>query len=165
MTPTDIIVQMRKDFVEMLASKKWQDRKEALDNMLSIVECSPRIATSPELQNIMAMLLKVLDKDINVNVASTCAKVLSQLAVSMRTDFGEIVPKIMPIVFDKLKDKKAVIRNELVRLCDAAATTAPIECYGDAVCDGLNKSNPQSRSQTAYFVSRLLSRHNTSTIP
>ncbi|KJH46055.1 HEAT repeat protein [Dictyocaulus viviparus] len=88
MTPTDIIVQMRKDFVEMLASKKWQDRKEALDNMLSIVECSPRIATSPELQNIMAMLLK-----------------------------------IMPIVFDKLKDKKAVIRNELVRLCDAAATT------------------------------------------
>ncbi|KAK5976695.1 hypothetical protein GCK32_005799, partial [Trichostrongylus colubriformis] len=35
----------------------------------------------------------------------------------------------------------------------------------DAVCGGLTKPNPQSRAQTALFVARLLSRHNSCTVP
>lgn len=31
--------------------------------------------------------------------------------------------QIMAIAFDKLKEKKAVLRNELIELCDAAALT------------------------------------------
>ncbi|VDO13636.1 unnamed protein product [Haemonchus placei] len=132
---------------------------------------------SPELQPVMMTLLKVVDvdaylanqrvleKDVNINVSSVSAKVLSKLAVSMRTDFAVMVPKVMPIAFDKLKEKKAVLRNELVELCDAAATTTSIENYTEAVCGGLTKPNPQSRAQTALFVARLLSRHDSSTIP
>lgn len=40
-----------------------------------------------------------------------------------------------------------------------------MECYAEAVCGGLNKSNPQSKAQTAQFLSRLLSRHDSSTVP
>lgn len=163
--PTDIVGQMRKDFDALVASKKWQERKEAFDSVLSIMESSSRVVISPQLQQIMNTILKVMDKDVNINVTSTCAKSMAKLAVSMRTDFAIMVPKVMPVAFDKLKEKKAVLRNELVELCDAAATTAPLECYTEAVCDGLAKSNPQSRAQTALFLSRLLSRHNSLTFP
>ncbi|VDL79577.1 unnamed protein product [Nippostrongylus brasiliensis] len=87
------------------------------------------------------------------------------MALSMRTDFAGMVPKLMPIAFDKLKEKKAVLRNELVDLCDAAATTISFENYADAVCGGLTKPNPQTRAQTALFISRLLSRHDPTTVP
>uniref|UniRef100_A0A0K0DDQ3 TOG domain-containing protein n=1 Tax=Angiostrongylus cantonensis TaxID=6313 RepID=A0A0K0DDQ3_ANGCA len=127
------------------------------------MESSSRVVISPQLQQIMNTILKVMDKDVNINVTSTCAKSMAKLAVSMRTDFAIMVPKV--VAFDKLKEKKAVLRNELVELCDAAATTAPLECYTEAVCDGLAKSNPQSRAQTALFLSRLLSRHNSLTFP
>ncbi|VDM61601.1 unnamed protein product [Angiostrongylus costaricensis] len=149
-------------YVYQVASKKWQERKEAFDSILSIMESAPRVAISPQLQQIMTTILKVMDKDVNINVASTCAKSMTKLALSMRTDFAVMV---MAVVFDKLKEKKAVLRSELVELCDAAATTTPLECYTEAVCDGLAKSNPQSRAQTALFLSRLLSRHNSSTFP
>ncbi|EYB83956.1 hypothetical protein Y032_0326g2572 [Ancylostoma ceylanicum] len=165
MDQTDVVGQIRKDFDELIASKKWQERKEAVDSLLSIMENSPRVAMSPELQQVILTLTKVLEKDVNINVSSVCAKVLAKLATSMRTDFAAVVPKIMAIAFDKLKEKKAVLRNELIEFCDAAAFTASLECYAEAVCGGLNKSNPQSKAQTAQFLSRLLSRHDSSTVP
>ncbi|RCN44722.1 HEAT repeat protein [Ancylostoma caninum] len=163
--PTDVVGQIRKDFDQLIASKKWQERKEAVDSLLSIMENSPRVAMSPDLQQVISTLTKVLEKDVNINVSSVCAKVLAKLATSMRTDFAAVVPKLMTIAFDKLKEKKAVLRNELIGLCDAAAFTASLECYTEAVCGGLNKSNPQSKAQTAQFLSRLLSRHDSSTVP
>ncbi|XGW07633.1 hypothetical protein V3C99_010638 [Haemonchus contortus] len=163
--PTNVVEKLGKNFDELIVSKKWQERKEAVDSMLSIMESAPRVEMSPELQPVMMTLLKVLEKDVNINVSSACAKVLAKLAVSMRTDFAVMVPKVMPIAFDKLKEKKAVLRNELVELCDAAATTTSLENYTEAVCGGLTKPNPQSRAQTALFVARLLSRHDSSTIP
>ncbi|KAJ1357575.1 hypothetical protein KIN20_015750 [Parelaphostrongylus tenuis] len=165
MEPIDLVAQMRKDFDELVISKKWQERKEAFDSIVSMMESAPRVAISPQLQQIMTTLLKAMDKDVNINVSSSCAKALTKLAVSMRTDFAVMVPKVMPVVFDKLKEKKPVLRNELVELCDAAAMTVPLDCYADAVCEGLAKSNPQSRAQTALFLSRLLTRHNSSTFP
>ncbi|WKX95706.1 hypothetical protein Q1695_012285 [Nippostrongylus brasiliensis] len=165
MEPTDVMGKIRKDFDEMLASKKWQERKDAVDSLLSIMECSPRVEMSPELQAVISTLLKVLEKDVNINVTSVCAKVIAKMALSMRTDFAGMVPKLMPIAFDKLKEKKAVLRNELVDLCDAAATTISFENYADAVCGGLTKPNPQTRAQTALFIGRLLSRHDPTTVP
>ncbi|KHJ92379.1 HEAT repeat protein [Oesophagostomum dentatum] len=165
MDPTDVVGKMRKDFDELIASKKWQERKEAVESVLSIMESAPRVAMSPELQQVILVLIKVLEKDVNINVSSLCAKVLAKLAASMRTDFAGVVPKIMPIAFDKLKEKKAVLRNELIELCDAASFTVSLDSYSEAVCGGLTKSNPQSKAQTAQFTARLLSRHDSSTVP
>ncbi|PIO70302.1 HEAT repeat protein [Teladorsagia circumcincta] len=87
---------------------------------------------------------------------------VTNVVEKMRKDFDELV---MPIAFDKLKEKKAVLRNELIELCDSAATTTSLENYTEAVCGGLSKPNPQSRAQTALFVARLLSRHDSVTVP
>ncbi|KAK6029025.1 HEAT repeat protein, partial [Ostertagia ostertagi] len=120
---------------------------------------------SSELLASLRRLLRYWKKMSTLNVSSGCAKVLAKLAVSMRTDFAVMVPKVMPIAFDKLKEKKAVLRNELVELCDSSATTTSLENYTEAVCGGLTKPNPQSRAQTALFVARLLSRHDSVTVP
>ncbi|KHJ78872.1 HEAT repeat protein [Oesophagostomum dentatum] len=168
MDPTDVVGKMRKDFDELITSKKWQERKEAVESVLSIMESAPRVAMSPELQQVILVLIKVLEKDVNINVSSLCAKVLAKLSTSMRTDFAGVVPKIMPIAFDKLKEKKAVLRNELIELCDAASFTVftvSLDSYSEAVYGGLTKSNPQSKAQTAQFTARLLSRHDSSTVP
>ncbi|VDM82050.1 unnamed protein product [Strongylus vulgaris] len=144
MEPTDVIAKMRKDFYELAASKKWQERKEAMESLLSIMESAPRVALSPDLQQVIVTLTKILEKDVNINilekdvninVSSICVKVLTKLAESMRTDFAAMVPKAL------------------------------LESYSEAICGGLTKPNPQSRAQTAQFTSRLFSRHSSSTIP
>ncbi|KAK5974299.1 HEAT repeat protein, partial [Trichostrongylus colubriformis] len=56
MDPTNVVEKLRQDFDELMASKKWQERKEAVDSMLSIVESAPRVEMSPELQQVMTTL-------------------------------------------------------------------------------------------------------------
>ncbi|CAJ0605322.1 unnamed protein product [Cylicocyclus nassatus] len=165
MDPTDVVAQMKKDFYDLAASKKWQERKEAIEGLLSVMGNAPRVAMSPDVQQVIVTLTKMLEKDVNINVSSLCAKGLTKFATAMRTDFATMVPKVMPIAFDKLKEKKPILRDELISLVDAASYTTPLECYTEAVCGGLTKPNPQSRAQTVQFTSRLLSRHSSSTFP
>uniref|UniRef100_A0A1I7WW02 TOG domain-containing protein n=1 Tax=Heterorhabditis bacteriophora TaxID=37862 RepID=A0A1I7WW02_HETBA len=146
-------------------SKKWQERREAVEILITLFESTARVYFTPILAEVIESLIKVLDKDVNINVSSCAAKALARLAIRLRTDFASSVVKVLVICFDKLKERKTLLRNELIELADAAATTLSLTEYADAVVIGMQSKNPQSRAQTAYFIARLFSKHNTSTVP
>lgn len=43
MDPVDILSKLPKDFYEKLEAKKWQDRKEALDALESLLKAAPKL--------------------------------------------------------------------------------------------------------------------------
>ncbi|CCD74404.1 TOG domain-containing protein [Caenorhabditis elegans] len=115
-----------------------------------------RIEISERLTEISKILMKIVEKDVNVNVGAISAQILAEIAKKSRFSFSALALRAFPVVFDKLKDKNAILRDALVEFCDEAANTTPLSAYSEA---GLSNKNPQARQQTALFLSRFFAKN------
>ena len=67
--------------------------------------------------------LQILATDLNINVAASAAKCLGGFAKGLRGNFGPNAPSLVPVIFDKFKEKKATLREPLIELIDAVYAT------------------------------------------
>ncbi|PAV62322.1 hypothetical protein WR25_12439 [Diploscapter pachys] len=165
MDPVDVTAKLSNKFEELLSSTKWQERIEGVELICSQLESQPRVLLTDRLAQVIKAFTKLIEKDVNINVEAKAATTLKGLAFGMRKDFASFVPKIMSVAFDKLKEKKATLREPLHALLDAASYTVSMTAYAAQIEEGLSNKNPQSRHQTAMFLSRLLAQHDSSTVP
>ncbi|GMR36178.1 hypothetical protein PMAYCL1PPCAC_06373 [Pristionchus mayeri] len=163
--PVELSTVIDKNFGTQMAEKKWQERKEALDALEKVLLEKKRLQPSTENSAVVSLLNKTLEKDVNINVAAGAAACLSLMAAALRTDFKAYAPKVVSTCFDKFKEKKSVVREKVIECVDAVATTVSFEEYAEEILAGLTKTNPACRSQTALFLSRLLSQHSAATLP
>lgn len=61
--PVDIIKKVPSDFSAQLSSQKWQDRKEALENLLKLLNFHPRLSPSAQYADIIQLL-----KEVNLEI-------------------------------------------------------------------------------------------------
>ena len=57
--PVDILPQLPKNFYELIASKKWQERKEALESLLTLATDNPRLDPNSNYNELMNTVAKV----------------------------------------------------------------------------------------------------------
>ena len=88
MEPADIISKLPKDFKEKLEAKKWQERKEVLDALLTLMQKNPRLVVT-DYYEIVNDLQKLVNKDANVNIVVVAAKCLAGIANGIRKDFSK----------------------------------------------------------------------------
>ena len=69
----DIVPKLPSNFQGNLASSKWKERKEALNELLTLLNATPRIKDSPELADLPKMLATCIHKDSNINCVITAA--------------------------------------------------------------------------------------------
>uniref|UniRef100_A0A915PRN8 TOG domain-containing protein n=1 Tax=Setaria digitata TaxID=48799 RepID=A0A915PRN8_9BILA len=162
LTETKISDKIPRDIQAKLTSKQWKERKELLYNIL---EKNPRLCPDEDCSELVGALLKTLEKDVNINVAAVAARCITAFANGLRYRFATFIPKIYGSVFEKFKERKVILREPLIELCDVLALLAPLPAYIDAVETALQKPNPQIKAQTALFISRLLRQHNMYTLP
>lgn len=72
------------------------------------------------------IIFQVLKSDANINCASVAAKCLTGLAKGLKTKFGSYSTSIAPVIFDKFKEKKPILRDPLIDLIDAIFSTTVI---------------------------------------
>ncbi|VDK86587.1 unnamed protein product [Litomosoides sigmodontis] len=162
---TKITDKISFDLKAKLASKRWDDRKEALEMLYKILESNRRLCPDEDHSELIGILCKILEKDSNINVAAVAAKCITGFANGLRYKFATFIPKIYISVFEKFKEKKLILREPLIELCDVLAVLAPLSAYIEVVEIALQKPNPQIKTQTALFLSRLLRQHNMHTLP
>lgn len=66
----------------------------------------------------------MLGTDANINCAAQAARCLIGFANGLRVKFGPNVASVAPIVFDKFKEKKAILKDPLIELIDAVFATS-----------------------------------------
>lgn len=103
--PVDILSKLPKDFYEKIESKKWQERKEALEAVEALVK-------SPKLENgdygdLVRALKKVIQKDSNVLCTALAGKCLAGLANGLKKRFQTYSSACIPSLLEKFKEKKA----------------------------------------------------------
>lgn len=151
--PVDVIKKMPSDFHEKLASAKWKDRKETLDEFYEVAN-TERIQDG-HYDEVIQGLAKSM-KDANVAVVTVAANCITVLAKGLRKSFAKYRSRILAPIMERLKEKKQSVAEALGQALDAVfLSTGLSECLED-ILEFLKQKNPQVKSETLGFLIRCL---------
>ncbi|CAI2340317.1 unnamed protein product [Caenorhabditis sp. 36 PRJEB53466] len=161
----DVLAKMPESFDTNIESKKWQERKEALEGLLQLLTANPKLDPKANYGALVERLQKILEKDANINVAALAANCLTGIANGLRTKFQPFAISVAPVIFEKFKEKKPTLRDPLVGCIDAVVATTNLEALGEIVLAALGKPNPSIKTQTDLFLQRTFMKLNSQTMP
>jgi cytoskeleton-associated protein 5 len=121
--PVSIIPKLPSNMQANLASSKWKERKEVLDELLTLVNATPRIQDAPELGELAKSLATCISKDANINCVMTAAHVMEGLAKGMMSPFGRFRETVIPLMLERLKERKANVTDAIGAALDAVFAT------------------------------------------
>ncbi|VDM59748.1 unnamed protein product [Angiostrongylus costaricensis] len=161
----DVLAKLPEDFNTNVESKKWTERRDALQTFLDILVANPKLDPKVSYGEHIALLRRIIEKDANINVASLAAKCMKGLALGLRKKFAPHVAAVAPAIFDKFKEKKPILRDPLVECIDAVASTTTLEAMGDDIIVALEKPNPNIKIQADLFLYRSFKQLDSQTMP
>ncbi|KAG1782460.1 armadillo-type protein [Suillus placidus] len=160
--PVNIIPKLPSNMQANLTSSKWKERKEVLDELLTLVNATPRIQDAPELGELAKSLAACISKDTNINCVMTAAHVMEGLAKGMMSPFGRFRETVIPLMLERLKERKANVTDAIGAALDAVFATTTLPDMIPDLIPALGNKNPQIKEGTLKFLARSLS---TSTTP
>lgn len=158
--PVDACSKIPAEFHDLIASSKWKERKDALEDLLKILD-TPRLKDGPY-DDVIRALAKSM-KDANVAVVTVAANCIEKLAFGLRKSFSKYRSSIMTPVMERLKEKKQSVADALGAALDAIfVATSLTDCLEDILTHIPNK-NPNVKQETVKFLIRSL--RNTRDVP
>ncbi|KAF9584426.1 Microtubule-associated protein, microtubule dynamics during spindle orientation [Lunasporangiospora selenospora] len=142
--PVDVNAKMESNFYELLASKKWQERKEALDGLLTLCK-SPKISDGSYSELVSALGKRMADT--NINIVIVAANCLEGLAKGLRESFSRYKSSVAGLIMDRLKERKTNVIEALSGALNAIySTISYAELLEDTASNAVHK-NPQIRAE------------------
>ncbi|KAF1797536.1 armadillo-type protein, partial [Mucor lusitanicus] len=151
--PVDITAKLPSNFKELIESKKWQERREALDALLE--QAKTEKIMDKDYTDLIALLAKRIN-DSNILLVGATATCVEKIATGLRTDFGKYKPTIAPVMIEKLKERKPAILEQLANGLNAVFASVPMSELIEDVTAASKHKNPQVRSECFKLVSRRL---------
>ncbi|KAL1917720.1 uncharacterized protein VTP21DRAFT_3554 [Calcarisporiella thermophila] len=149
----DISTKIPKDFYEQLASSKWKDRKEALENLLPTCK-TPKISNGNYSELISALAKRI--SDANILVVTLSANCIEGIALGLRNNFGQYKSMVVGPMVEKLKERKTNVVEALANALNATFSSVPFSDIVDDIIAASAHKNPQVRSETIkLLISRL----------
>lgn len=119
--PVDILSKLPKDFYEKTEAKKWQERKEALEALETLVQ-TPKLQ-SGDYADLVKTLKKIIDKDSNVVVVALAGRCLGGLAAGLKRKFQPYAIACISSLLEKFKEKKQNVVQAVKDAIDAIYLT------------------------------------------
>ncbi|KIY50890.1 ARM repeat-containing protein [Fistulina hepatica ATCC 64428] len=148
-----------------LASSKWKERKELLDELLALLS-TPKISPSPALGDLAKALATRVEKDANVNCVVGAAQCIEALCKGLASGFRSR-ETVVPPMLERLKERKTHVTDVIGAALDAVFATdltALSALIGD-IQHAFAHKNPQVREGTLKYLARSLSAAKTSVEP
>lgn len=127
MDPVDVYARFPSDLDDRLASSKWKDRFEALEECNKVLADPKNARISENSVDSYGSLLSTLGtkikSDANINVVIEAAKIIEALARGLGKPFGRYRGTVMPPCFDRLKERKATVVDAIGKALDAVFST------------------------------------------
>nr|POE47038.1 spindle pole body component alp14 [Quercus suber] len=149
----DVFAKIPKDFGDRLASSKWKDRKEALDEVFIAVNV-PAMQEGP-FDEIIRGCAKSM-KDANIAVVTVAANCVECIAKGLRKSFARYRSQILGSMLERFKEKKVSVTDAIAAACDAVFTATGLGDIQSDVLEALQNKNPQIKEQSAKFLIRSL---------
>eukprot|EP00252_Welwitschia_mirabilis_P027944 TRINITY_DN9838_c0_g1_i1.p1 TRINITY_DN9838_c0_g1~~TRINITY_DN9838_c0_g1_i1.p1 ORF type:complete len:2078 (+),score=475.99 TRINITY_DN9838_c0_g1_i1:649-6234(+) len=115
--PVDILTPLEKTgFWERVKSTKWSERRDAVTELVKLAS-TKRIAHGDFSE--VCRTLKKLITDVNIAVAAEAVQAIGNLARGLRRDFSAGSRLLLPVLLEKLKEKKPVVADALMQTLQA----------------------------------------------
>lgn len=121
--PVNIVPKMPASFYANLKSSKWKERKEALDELSTLVSSTLVIEDAADLGELSRSLAACIAKDANVNCVIVAANCLEGLAKGMQKSFAKHHESVVPLMLERLKERKANVTDPIGTALDAIFAT------------------------------------------
>ncbi|XP_011700705.1 PREDICTED: cytoskeleton-associated protein 5 isoform X2 [Wasmannia auropunctata] len=152
LAPVDILSKMPKDFYEKIEAKKWQERKEALEALETLVK-NPKLE-SGDYGDVVRVLKKIISKDTNVLVVTLAGKCLAGLAAGLKKRFQSYASACLPAILEKFREKKQTVVQTLREAADAIYLSVSIDLILEDTVAALENKNPAVKAETAAYLAR-----------
>ena len=149
----DVFPKIPKDFADKLASSKWKDRKETLDEVQKALD-HPRIAEGP-FDELVRGFAKSM-KDANIAVVITAANCVELLARGLKKSFQKYRKDVMNAMMERLKEKKATVTDAIGAALDASFACTNFQDCLEEILEFLKHKNPQVKLESSKFLIRCL---------
>jgi cytoskeleton-associated protein 5 len=181
--PVDIVSNLPSSLKAGLTSSKWKERKEILDELLTLVKASPRIKDASEFGELSRSLATCIQKDANINCVMAAAGCMEGLAKGVMAPFGRYRESVVGPMLERLKERKASVTDSIAAALDAVFSTVSFWNqitidFSDAryycllqttltdiipdILPAIVNKNPQVKEGSLKYLNRCLS---TSTMP
>ncbi|XP_059659280.1 protein MOR1-like [Cornus florida] len=115
--PVDILTPLEKSgFWDGVKATKWSERKEAVAELTRLAS-TKRIAPGDFTE--ICRILKKLITDVNIAVAVEAIQAIGNLARGLRTHFSGSSRFLLPVLLEKLKEKKPTMTDALSQTLQA----------------------------------------------
>ncbi len=125
--PVNVLELFPTDVMERLASTKWKDRLEAVEECNKVLAEPRNARISDANADAYGPLVQLLGakchKDANVNVVMEAAKLLEGLARGLKKSFGRYKGVTVTGLLERLKERKAAVVEALGKALDAIFLT------------------------------------------
>jgi cytoskeleton-associated protein 5 len=119
----NVLLKFPTGYQAALASSKWKERKEALDEMLSALQAALRIQPAPEFSELSKTFAVMIQKDANVVCVMAAAGCLEALSKGLGEQFGRFREAVVPPMLERLKERKANVTDAIGTALDAIFNT------------------------------------------
>ncbi|KAK3923770.1 Protein mini spindles [Frankliniella fusca] len=157
MPAVDILSKLPSGFFEKVEAKKWQERKEAVDELDSLLQKSPKLE-SGDYGDLVRALKKIISKDSNVIVVTVAGKCLASLANGLKKRFSPYASACIPALLEKFREKKATVVAAIRDAIDGVYLSTNIENIQEDVLAALENKNPSVKAETAAFLARCFTK-------
>uniref|UniRef100_A0A8W7NZH2 TOG domain-containing protein n=1 Tax=Anopheles coluzzii TaxID=1518534 RepID=A0A8W7NZH2_ANOCL len=154
--PVDILSKLPKDFYDKLEAKKWQERKESLEALETLLQ-NPKLQPG-DYGDVVRALKKVITKDTNVVLVALGGKCMAMLAKGLAKRFNTYAGACVPAILEKFKEKKTNVVTALRDAIDAIYPSTTMEAILEDVLEALGNKNPSVKMETASFLARSLTK-------
>jgi cytoskeleton-associated protein 5 len=121
--PVDLVGKVSGNFNSMVTSSKWKERKEALDDLFTVLNSTPRIKEAPELGDVAKILAQRIQSDANINCVMIAANCLEALAKGLGTPFSRYREVVIPLMLERMKERKTNVTEAIGNALDAIFVT------------------------------------------
>ncbi|XP_030501209.2 protein MOR1 [Cannabis sativa] len=162
--PVDILAPLEKSgFWDGLKATKWSERKEAVAELTKLAS-TKKIAPGDFSE--ICRSLKKLVTDVNIAVAVEAIQAIGNLARGLRTNFSASSRFLLPVLLEKLKEKKPTSTEALNQSLQAMHTAGCLS-LADIVEDiktAVKNKVPLVRSSTLNWVTFCIETSNKAVI-
>ncbi|XP_058831203.1 protein mini spindles isoform X2 [Topomyia yanbarensis] len=154
--PVDILSKLPKDFYDKLEAKKWQERKESLEALETLLQ-NPKLQPG-DYGDVVRALKKVITKDTNVVLVALGGKCLAMLAKGLAKKFNPYAGACIPAILEKFKEKKTNVVTALRDAIDAIYPSTTMDAIQEDILEALANKNPNVKMETASFLARAFTK-------
>lgn len=155
--PVEVLSKFPSDFESRISSSLWKDRKAVLEEVVPVLEKSPKLVTHDDYFPVLRTFAKCM-KDANIQVVQLAANCIEFIAKGLGNEFSKYQSVVIAPVVERLKEKKPSVATALDNVLD---TIFGISRFHGGVLEeavnGMKLKTPQNKIASANFIKRCLS--------